>query len=340
MAAVKDRGLFPGLGIRRHAPLKILADDVRRAGQLRVLVAQLLFKFPVVIPLVIGHGRVIVPAARLLILQLMPFVIGIGNEGQRRRIVAVGAVVFIILVPLRQAGAVIIKGIVVDVGPDGNARIPVISHIGIDAFDEEALVIIPGIDVARRRPGRALQTAPFTGLFDKADAVAEEMAVIDLRVGRGLEAALAMIDVVDVFQLILALVRRPAIVIDEGNIVFLHTGIIRFYTPVGPAGSSRPAQIIRIAVGTPLKNLLGLHIAVGVLDVAKEVFRIPFDVPMEAVIFIDVIRADHADRIGRPVIAQSIGLKIGHILIFDDPRSPRLFTGVYGHDIPLAAVDA
>ena len=93
MAAVKDRGLFPGLGIRRHAPLKILADDVRRAGQLRVLVAQLLFKFPVVIPLVIGHGRVIVPAARLLILQLMPFVIGIGNEGQRRRIVAVGAVV-------------------------------------------------------------------------------------------------------------------------------------------------------------------------------------------------------------------------------------------------------
>ena len=40
------------------------------------------------------------------------------------------------------------------------------------------------------------------------------------------------------------------------------------------------------------------------------------------------------------MVAQGVWLKIGHILIFDDPRPPRLLTGVYGHDVPLAAVDA
>ena len=193
--------------------------------------------------------------------------------------------------------------IVVDMRPNIMLVI-VTANQAILLFYKQTFVVIPCIDVACRSVRRVFQTAAFARLSRIAKAVADEMLVTQLRICRCLEVKLAVINVIDIAQLVLPLVCCLACIVDQRHIIFVDACIVQLDVPIADLIHATPTEIIRIAVGLALEMLLRLKVRIRALDIADEIFGIVIDAELEGVVLIGIVGADKSDRRCIAVVAQ------------------------------------
>ena len=102
------------------------------------------------------------------------------------------------------------------------------------------------------------------------------MLIVDLSICRRFKVELTVIDIVDVAQLVLALIFAVAFVVDERYVVFLDVCIVHLDVPVGVAVITAPADIVGVPARLPFEMLLRFQIGIGMLDVADEILSIAF----------------------------------------------------------------
>lgn len=231
--------------------------------------------------------------------------------------------------------------IVVDMRPNIMLVI-VTANQAILLFYQQTFIVIPCADVARRGVRRVFQTAAFAGLSCIAKAVADEMLAVKLRICRRLEVKLAVIDVIDIAQLVFPLVCRLACIVDQRHIVFLDARIVQLDVPVADFVHAAPTEIVRIAVGLALEMLLRLKVGIRALDVAKEILGVVIDAELEGVVLVGVVGADKSDRRRIAVVAQRRRQPILYLvplctLQFRKRSVLSMHARIHRHDLALAA---
>ena len=116
------------------------------------------------------------------------------------------------------------------------------------ALAVQVFIIIPGVDIPGIGLRRTFQTAAFARLSRIAEPVGQQMAVIDLRIGRRLDIQLLVDDVVQVGECVLPLIRRFSVIRRQRNVVFVHLRVIHVDLPVRTAAViARVGQAVRVA---------------------------------------------------------------------------------------------
>ena len=115
---------------------------------------------------------------------------------------------------------------------------------------------------------------------------------------------MAVVNIVNIAQLIFPFVCCLACIIDQRHIVFVDVRIVQLDVPVADLIHATPTEIIRIAVGLALEMLLRLKVRIRALDIADEIFGIVIDAELEGVVLIGIVGADKSDRRCIAVVAQ------------------------------------
>ena len=146
------------------------------------------------------------------------------------RIAAHIAVKFVVHIPAQAALSIGQKFVCMDKGGDVAFFQPVI--LGVALHDEQAFVVVPRVDSAQRGFRRTLEAAARSRFVCIAEAVGEQMLVVQLRVEGRIDVHLRMIDVVDIIQHVFSRIGRAAVVAGQREIVLQKAGVVELDVPV------------------------------------------------------------------------------------------------------------
>ena len=119
--------------------------------------------------------------------------------------------------------------------------------LGVALYDEQALVVVPRVNLAQIGFRGALEAAARTMLTGITDVVGEEVLVIQLSIECRIDVCLRMIDIVDIVQHVLPRIGRTAVVAGQGEIILEEAGMVDLDVPVRVLVAPLPADIVGVA---------------------------------------------------------------------------------------------
>ena len=119
--------------------------------------------------------------------------------------------------------------------------------LGVALYDEQALVVVPRVNLAQIGLRGALEAAARTMLTGIPDVVGEEVLVIQLGIECRIDVCLCMIDIVNIVQHVLPRIGRTAVIAGQGEIVLEEAGMVDLDVPVRVLVAPLPADIVGVA---------------------------------------------------------------------------------------------